>query len=191
MPRTAGSEGGPHMRSITISKTDAARRQILSAIRLYFENGDIPPIHTLAAAAFNVTTDLCASHPGAPDCLGAWVDELVRPAAKEMFLRKFNETANFLKHADRDPKAVHEFSPKETENLLFLAVCQYRQLTGDWSPEIRLFWTWYTMQHPDVFNTSPEVINLGKDLCGGDRNSFWRQFLPLLQAGIDRGLPEQ
>lgn len=179
------------MKKIKISKLDAARRQIFTAIRLYFNYGDIVSMHTLAAAAFKITQNICDAGPDLSDSVSDWIDQLVKPEAKKMFWRKLHETANFFKHAENDPNAVHEFYPEQTENILFFAVYQYRQLTSEWSPEIRLFSTWYIMHHPDAFNMPSEVIHLGVDLLfGADRNRFWRELLPLLQETIDKGFNE-
>lgn len=178
------------MKKIKISKLDAARRQILTAIRLYFNYGDIVSMHTLASAAFKITQNICDTSPDLPDSLTDWIDELVKPEAKQMFWKKLHETANFFKHADHAPNAVHEFYPEQTENMLFHAVYQYRQLTGGWSAEIRLFSTWYMLQHPEAFNTPRETIDLGTSLYGGERNKFWRELLPLLHETIDRGIIE-
>jgi len=169
------------MKKIKISKLDAARRQMLTAIRLYFNHGDIVSMHTLAAAAFKITQNICDSSPDLPDSVTHWIEQLVKPQAKKVFWRKLHETANSFKHAENDPDAVHEFYPEQSENILFLAVYQYGQLTSEWSAEIRLFSTWYMMHHPDAFNTPPEVINLGTNRFGADRNRFWRELLPLLQ----------
>lgn len=178
------------MKKIKISKLDAARRQILTAIRLYFNHGDIVSMHTLASAAFKITQNICDKSPDLTDSLTDWVDELVKPEAKKMFWNKLHATANFFKHAENDPDAVHEFYPELTENMLFNAVYQYRQLTGEWSAEIRLFNIWYSLNHPEAFNTPREVIDLGKDLYGADRNRFWRELLPLMQEAIDGGIIE-
>jgi hypothetical protein len=178
------------MKKIKISKLDAARRQILTAIRLYFNHGDIVSMHTLASAAFKITQNICDTSPDLPDSLTDWIDELVKPEAKKTFWNLLHETANFFKHADHDPDAVHEFYPEQTENMLFFAVYQYRQLTGEWSAEIRLFSTWYMLHHPKAFNTPRETINLGTDLFGADRNRFWRELLPLLHETTDRGIIE-
>jgi len=178
------------MKKIKINKLDAARRQILTAIRLYFNHGDIVSMHTLASAAFKITQNICDESPDLPDSLTDWIDELVKPEFKKMLWSKLHETGNFFKHADHDPDAVHEFYPEETEHMLFHAVYQYRQLTGEWSAEIRLFSTWYTLQHPEWFNTPWEAINLGTDLFGADRNKFWRELLPLLHETIDGGIIE-
>lgn len=178
-------------KKIKISKLEAARRQLVTAIRLYFNNGDIVSMHTLAAAAFKITQNISDSSAEPSDSVTAWVDKLVRPDYKKEFWRKLHETANFFKHAEQDPEAIHEFYPEQTENILFFAVYQYRGLTGEWSPEIRLFSTWYMMHHPKAFNTPPEVVQLGRELFRYDRNRFWRELMPLLQEEIDRGIIEQ
>jgi hypothetical protein len=51
-------------RKIKISKLDAARRQLDTAIRLYFMEGDPVSVHTLAAAAFEILKDLVRSGQG-------------------------------------------------------------------------------------------------------------------------------
>ena len=46
------------MAEVTLSKLDVARRQLETAIRLYFYDGDFVSTHTLAAAACKVLNDL-------------------------------------------------------------------------------------------------------------------------------------
>lgn len=43
---------------LRLSKLDAARRQLETATKLYFEHGDEVSIHTLAAAAYSVIRDI-------------------------------------------------------------------------------------------------------------------------------------
>jgi hypothetical protein len=191
-PREVGSITlfDEEMKKIKISKLDAARRQMLTAIRLYFNHGDIVSMHTLAAAAFKITQNICDASPDLSDSVTDWIDQCVKPEAKKIFWSKLHETANFFKHAENDPDAVHEFYPEQTENLLFFAVYQYHQLTSEWSLEIRLFITWYMMHHSSSFNTPPELSHLGTDLFGSDRNRFWRVLLPLVQETTDKGISE-
>jgi hypothetical protein len=47
------------------------------------------------------------------------------------------------------------------------------------------------MRHPTAFNTPPEVSKLGRELFGFDRNTFWRELLPLLHETMDKGIIEQ
>lgn len=176
------------MKKIKISKIDAARRQILTAIRLYFNHGDIVSMHTLATAAFKITQNICDANPDLPESLTDWVNQLVKPHAKKLFWSKLHETANFFKHADQDPDSVHEFDPEQTENMLFFSVYQYQQITGERTAETWLFSIWYMLQHPQAFNTPQEMLKLGTELFGANKNKFWLEFLPLLQEVMDAGM---
>ena len=53
-------------KKIKVSKLDAARRQLETAIKLYFVFGDPISIHTLSAAAYNVIRDLNTKKDGDP-----------------------------------------------------------------------------------------------------------------------------
>jgi hypothetical protein len=54
------------MKKIEISKLDAAKRQLKTAINLYFSYGDPVSIHTLASAAREILYDLNKKHSGMP-----------------------------------------------------------------------------------------------------------------------------
>ena len=45
---------GKLKQKLRLTKLDAARRQLETAVRLYFHEGDPVSTHTLAAAAYNV-----------------------------------------------------------------------------------------------------------------------------------------
>ena len=51
-------------KKIKISKLDAAKRHLETAIRLYFNYGDPIAIHTLACAAHGILSDLNEEHKG-------------------------------------------------------------------------------------------------------------------------------
>ncbi len=80
-----------------ISKHEAAQRQLDTAIDLFFEGGDVLSAHTLTFAAFKVLLNLYPHHGS--DDFGEQVDKLI---AEGVGWQRFSETANFLKHADRD-----------------------------------------------------------------------------------------
>src|SRR5438045_2665233 len=92
---------------IRISKLDAARRQLQTAISLWFNDGDPVAIHTLAAAAYEIIHAVSATRdPNRRDLL---FDSLV---VKDEYRREanawFRGPANFFKHADRDPNDITE-----------------------------------------------------------------------------------
>jgi hypothetical protein len=91
-----------------IDKSEAARKQIECAIRLVAAREDDIAVHTLAMAAFGILNDLAAS------CTIEY-DLLFRPLFTEIGWSHLTSTANFLKHADRDPEAILA-SPDPREN---------------------------------------------------------------------------
>jgi len=89
--------------SLKVTKINAARSQLESAIEFYFSYGDEVTIHTLASASLNVLTDLCQHlKVVTPLHLEGMLNDLVKPEHHKMFRNKIREPENFFKHADRE-----------------------------------------------------------------------------------------
>ena len=99
------------MIKLTVGKLDAARRQLDTAIRLYFAYGDPVSIHALAGAAYQLLDDLIAKR-GGPDGIKDLLLTMAKPESVDVVRQKLNEAQNFFKHADRDHDGVLEFRPK-------------------------------------------------------------------------------
>ena len=74
-------------------------RQIECAIKLVAAEEDELAIHTLVMAAYGILEDLSKGRP--------YYEVGIKPLLTKIGLKRFRATANFLKHADRDPHAVH------------------------------------------------------------------------------------
>jgi len=81
------------------------------------------------------------------DCLPITADsklEEVRMSLKSDAVRKFwkevNRIPNFLKHADRDSATHVSLGEVDNGRLIMQAVSAYRDVTGNFSPEGRIFW---------------------------------------------------
>jgi hypothetical protein len=133
--------------TLKVSKTDAAKRQLEAAIRLWFYDGDPVSIHTLAAAAHQVVHDL-----GRARGITAKLRELpnVRPEFKKRMHDALARAENFFKHADHDPDALLQFKPITTSYFLIDAVLTYELLTGESSPVMRTFRMWIMIQYPEL-----------------------------------------
>jgi len=101
---------------VRLSKFEAARRQLETAIKLYFADGDEVSIHTLAAAAYSLIQDINEHRRGEPMLKDLHL--LLPDALAREFRRYVNRPENFLKHADKDPDGVGELEPKWTEVLI-------------------------------------------------------------------------
>jgi hypothetical protein len=125
-----------------IDKLEAARRQIECAIRLVAAEEDELAIHTLVMATYGILEDLSKGCP---------YYEIGINLTK-IGLKRFRETANFLKHADRDPRAVH--TPEElahTDSRIGFCITLYRDLKGTFTPTMAAFHSWMVIRHPDEF----------------------------------------
>lgn len=130
----------------TLTKIDAARRQLVTAIKLFFAEGDTVSVFSLAANAWEIVDALCCR---------SGVESLSRQTqgnlrAGEKLKRDYiNEPyRNFFKHADRDPDASVDFNERDAEAVMMLAVEDYLQLRGAAPIEFQVYQAWYLARHP-------------------------------------------
>ncbi|MDO8795450.1 MAG: hypothetical protein Q7J25_12600 [Vicinamibacterales bacterium] len=168
-----------------VSKLDTARRQLETAIRLYFSEADPVSIHTLMSAAYQVLMDINRIQGGSPmikDAIPTWV----RPDATKEARDRLNEAANFFKHADRDHDEVLEFSLAPTELLLYDAVRKYRELTGELVPVLAVYdaWFWIGPGLPFVTTTEHERVRdeVRQAFPNATRGSFFREALAMVSS---------
>jgi hypothetical protein len=106
---------------IKVGKLDAAKRQLETAITLWFNDGDPVCIHTLAFAAYEIIHAVSKKRdPNRRDLL---FDTLI---IKDEYRGEFNirlkKYAYFFKHGDRDPDAVIDFAPIMSNLYLMFAI---------------------------------------------------------------------
>ena len=112
---------------ISLSKTEAARRQIDAAIRLFFADEDVVPIHTILMAAFRILRDL-AKRSG-DSYMERVIEQYLVPEGRAKFWSVLHGFSNFLKHADRDPDFVHDGVDESiNEPIVFIAILYYLDL---------------------------------------------------------------
>lgn len=105
---------------INITKLDAAKRQLETAIRLYFHNEDPVSIHTLVSAAYNIVRDVYRKRGGPPMFIkDDFIEVYVKAEYQNEMRKKLNEPENFFKHADRDHVEAIDFNPRASEFMIF------------------------------------------------------------------------
>src|SRR5260370_7398531 len=112
---------------VKFTKLEAARRQLETAIKLYFADSDEVSILTLAAAAYSLIRDINEHRQGEPmlkDLHLFLPDDLARE-----FKTYINRPENLLKHADKDPDRVGELEPRCTDVLLWESSPTYCDMT--------------------------------------------------------------
>ncbi len=139
------------MKHEPVTKLEAARRQMNQAVHLFFERRDSVSVHTLASAAAQILSDLCAAKGLFSPIRGAGI---IREDRRREWLAALKKAENFFKHADRDADASLEFNADITEGTLFDSTYMYLALTGKRTYESAIFESWLFQKHPEFLNES-------------------------------------
>jgi hypothetical protein len=144
-----------NMSKIHVSKIEAARRQVDTAIRLLFSGGDPIAIHTLASAGGRILRDLCAAK-NTPHYES--ITDLIQPGKEAAFWSAMNRPANFLKHADTDGEDSLDLEEQSNDLLLFLCVTFYQDLGQKISTEMSALMTFVTATHPQFIKPTATMF---------------------------------
>jgi hypothetical protein len=133
-----------------MDKREAIRHLIHTAVRMIAMEEDPFAIQVLIQCADKVLIDI-AKRTGRK-LMFRW-EERIRPEYREEFIRIHRETANFLKHADKDyDEKLHVGNITEM-NVLILAVCicNYYAMYGEWTWHMQMFIVFARCYHPAGF----------------------------------------
>lgn len=112
----------------TITKLEAAERQLRVAIRLFFERRDPIAIHTLATAAQEILRAL--AQPRGIKGIYEHADALIRPDKKKELIDHLRKAQNFFTHAAKDPGEKLDFFYEATQFYLFDDVLLWTPANG-------------------------------------------------------------
>lgn len=107
------------MTVLKITKMEAARRQLHTAVELWLAGGDPVSIQTLAAAARTLIDDV-AKHRKVKRFDQGELAQLLS-VTPEQAHGLFTHAANYFKHADKDPESEAHFNINS--NTAMLAAC--------------------------------------------------------------------
>lgn len=179
-----------------VSKLDAARFQLATAIDLWQNDADPVSAHTLAYSAYQVIHDLNRLAKGPPLLLDA---QTVKPEERQSFITEVKFFSNFFKHADDRRKGKKTQEPAEVEfnpsvNAIFLVFCVkgLKYLKQDITAQEQAFESWFSIENPHTL--TPEAKRMYEEMFGsetlaGVRGLEKKQFFELLQKlAIDSGV---
>lgn len=171
--------------TITTTKLDAARRQLRTALQLWFNDGDPIAIHTLVYAAHEIIHRLFRLK-GLNDLLFDSI--LVQEDKRADFNRSLKEHANFIKHANReaDPEASIDFPLHFNDLFLVISVGALNRMGERLEPIERALVAWHSLHQPDFFSTSEfkelMTIESVERLRQVGRGEFLKRFLKQIGA---------
>jgi hypothetical protein len=132
---------------IVVDKLDAARRQLKTAIKLFFNDGDVVSQHTLVMAAHGIVYDLARKRK----IRGSIKDSPLVPAGvRGAFIKALHLPQNFFKHADSDDGARIRFRYNGTHFFLFDAVRLFALLARELPYPMKVFLVWFQLCYPEL-----------------------------------------
>jgi hypothetical protein len=166
-----------------ISKLDVARRQLVTALRLFFDGRDPVSICTLAHAAREVLEALCRHRQ-----LPAFMDKIVEDNDTTLkdTRRIANYGRNFFKHANEDPEAtLDDFYDGRNDGVLFVAIQDLKTLCNNRLPiEAQAFEAWFAAAFPDKLAPGTENYVTGLENLYPEFRSKSRDELKLMTRDL-------
>ena len=139
-----------------MSKFDAARRQLATAIELWFNDKDPVSIHTLAYTSCDVIHTLSEKR-GRKQTL-IFDTELVNNENRKEYRIAVRAAGNFFKHGARDPEAMLNFDPLINESFIYFAILGIELMGFTVTNVERAFVAWISLQHPEWLTPEGHVI---------------------------------
>jgi hypothetical protein len=160
-----------------LSKVEAARRQLGTALALFIENQDPVSIHSLACGGGEMAEQLADKAAGAP--FRSHILETFPDMNIADIKRLRNKYWNALKHAlgrdgleRQDEELLAEFSDDQNDHALFIGWYDYAMATDKLPIEAQAFQVWYYTKYPEKMRSPFEATPLDEILAGmkrGDR----------------------
>jgi hypothetical protein len=157
-----------------ITKTDAAERQLNTAIRLFFENRDHLSSYALSVASREVTDDVIQSRydelyqrelarvAGPLKVHLSYREQakdFIKPEFYQDYLKLDRKWQNFLKHADHDPDAeIEPFTTKLLALVIFSAIANFILLTQRPTAEMITFLAWIGVAESQFVKPAPDHV---------------------------------
>lgn len=132
----------------TISKTDAACRQLDTAITLWFQESDPVPIHTLACASHQIICDIIRHRRG---CDPLFDSPYIKTGFKTVAQKYFHKHYNFFKHATRDPNKSIDFYESAPHPFILYSILGIEQLALKKTPLQSAFMIFFALNNPSIF----------------------------------------
>jgi len=144
----------PKLQNIT--KVDAARRQLATAIELWFNDKDAVSIHSLAYAAYDVIHILSEKH-GRKQTL-ILDSPLVKDEHRKEFREAIRRAGNFFKHAGRDPEEALHFNPESNEFFIYFSILGIELMGININNLERAFTVWLCLQRPEMMTQNGRIM---------------------------------
>jgi hypothetical protein len=166
-----------------VTKLDAARRHLATAIALWFTSGDTVSIYTLSHAAYEVIHNITRGKRKTELLFDA---PIIRDEYRKDFNSHLRNPANFFKHARREKSENQtiEFYPRIAELFFLFSIFGLSQSGIELNREERIFHSWLMIRQPQWFTEEGRKfisdrmpIESARELRRASRKEFYEAFL--------------
>ncbi len=164
---------------VPVKKLEAAKRQLHTAITLWFADTDPVSIHTLACAAYQIIHDINTDKKGSELLLDTTV---IKVEFRREYCNEMRKAMNFFKHADKDPdpNGTIEFSPTITDLFILFSIIGIKRFGERLSETSGAFLLFYATKNPHLvakeFSDSFKIENVA-NIPVVSKREFLEQFL--------------
>jgi hypothetical protein len=132
-----------------VTKLEAANRQLCTAIRLFFDDGDAIAVHTLACSAREIYEKHCAMNSN--QRMFDFMKSGNPQAAEKDLWNLLNAARNFFKHPGQSLNETIEFDDTMNDFQLLTACQDCATLMAGWQPpEMQAYALWFlAVEAPD------------------------------------------
>jgi hypothetical protein len=162
---------------VTVTKFDAMRSQLDTAIGLWFSDADPIATHTLASASHEIL-HILYSQRGLKHLF--YDEPSVAEKDRKVFRAAIKRSANFFKHASRDVDAKLAFNKSTNEALFFFSIIGLGRMNERLTMVENAFMLWFYLNSgPEFVYKRPHddpYIKSFEDLIGIPKQQFFIRY---------------
>lgn len=180
----------PHLKPETVSKIDAAKRQLATAIELWFRDGDAVSIYTLSHAAYEVIHEI--SKPTRKRDL-LFDSIVIKDEYQKEYVDTLKRPANFFKHGLRGSQKDRgiTFYPVVSELFFVFSIAGLELLGSSAGEHGAVFQAWVAYNRPHLltpngrnhFKIDSIPVEVLDQIRGLSRNEFFEKFIEAFRTG--------
>lgn len=165
-----------------LTRREVAGRELVTAIQLFFNDGDPVVVHLIAAACEDICVPIVRGKGQKP--FRDEIEEMVRPEYLESWRLRQKAPYNFFKHGGANPdEELDFFDPRMNDMKLMSACYDYLRAFGNIPMPATVFMGWHLAEYPQLLTDYGaklfgRITDEFKGLDQNDRLNLARKLLP-------------
>ena len=163
---------------ITVTKIEAVKRQLTTAIKLWFMEDDPVSIYALLSATHEIVHALYRKG-GFSGLL--FDSKIIKDEYRSDFAKLIKKPTSFFKHAQKERGSTIEFNPMTNEMLILVSIVGLGKFEGNYEHPQKVFLIWLALHRPDLTElgklfVDQMPIDLIEKLRAMERSEFFKVY---------------